>query len=282
MSKGNIVITGASSGIGLYTAKKFAQEGFRVFGSVRKEADAVRVREFVGDGFVPLLFDVTDHEAVRTEARRVADMIGSEGLSLLINNAGIAVSGPTTMIDLEDYRHQFEVNFFGLIATTQAFLPLLGATHDRTFAPGKIFNISSVSGKVVYPFLGPYCSSKFAVEGFSHALRREMLLYGVDVVIIGPGAIKTPIWGKAPEIEGDIAASDYGKILGGFRKAMMKEAEEGMEVDQFADKVYDIYVRGRPRVRYAILRDKFKKWTVPRYLLTDRMMDRLIRKMLRM
>ena len=171
--KGNIVITGASSGIGHAVTAKFIQEGYRVFASVRKELDASKLSEIHGEHCIPLLFDVTDHQAIHHAAGEVSGALGDGSIDLLINNAGVAVHGPTEYINIEEYRYQFEVNFFGIVETTKAFLPLLGTDEKVNRKPGKIFNISSVAGQLVYPFMGPYSASKHALEGFSHALRRE-------------------------------------------------------------------------------------------------------------
>ena len=278
MDRGNVVITGISTGIGLATARKFLQENYRVFGSVRKQKDATRLSDSLGPNLVPLLFDVTDHKAIAKEADKVSNLVGEKGVSLLINNAGIAVNGPVADLELDDYQFQFDVNFFGLIATTKAFLPLLGATKGSKYPPGKIFNISSVSGEISYPFMSPYVASKHAVEGFSKSLRQELLLFGVDVIIIGPGATKTPIWDKVEPFDEKLFESDYGEILVRFRSQIMKESEDAMDADLLAHKIFDIFIDNKPRTRYAILKNKFTRWTLPRYLLSDRQVDNFVRK----
>ncbi len=275
----NIVITGVSTGIGEFVARKFMSEGHRVFGSVRKALDGARLRKEFPDLFTALIFDVTDELAIKRAAQLVGQTVGTQGIQLLINNAGIAVSGATILMEIDEYRHQFEVNFFGVIAVTKAFLPLLGTSKSHSSKPGKIFNISSVSGQISYPFLGPYCSSKFALEGFSHALRRELLIYGIDVVIIGPGSIKTPIWDKAQELTERELQSDYANIMDGFRNTMLKEAAESMPVEKFANMLYKIYRKRKGRARYAIVDKKFIKWTIPRYFLGPRQLDRFFKKM---
>lgn len=272
------MITGASTGIGFNVAKVFSENGFRVFGSVRKEADGEKVAAELGESFIPIIFDVTDHEAVKSGAAKVQEIIGEEGLALLVNNAGIAISGPTSITDIDEFRRQFEVNVFGLIATTQAFLPMLGGTIPCAHAPGKIMNLSSVAGQMAFPFMSPYTSSKFAVEGLSQCLRRELMLYGIDVIIIGPGAIKTPIWEKAEGPNEVQLASDYGQMLTRFANEFLKEEDEAMEVEDLAKKIYKVYNTKKPKSRYAFLNDKLKKWTIPRYLLSDRQLDGLMKK----
>ncbi len=200
-----VVITGASTGIGETTAKYLASHGFKVYGSVRKPEDGARLRQEIGGNFEPLIFDVTDEQAVHEAAKKVRADLNGQTLAGLVNNAGIAVPGPFLQTPLDKWRKQFEANVIGVVATTQAFAPLLGADLSIKGEPGRIVMISSVAGKRGNPFAGPYSASKHAVEGLSESLRREMLLFGIDVIVIGPGPIKTPIWGKG-------AAPDFSKL----------------------------------------------------------------------
>ena len=278
MSK-NIMITGASTGIGYAVAEIFIANGFRAFGSVRTAEDGEKVKTALGENFVPIIFDVTDHDAVRKGAAQVQEMIGDEGLALLVNNAGIAVMGPLAITDISEYRRQFEVNVFGLIVSTQAFLPMLGATIPYAQTPGKIINISSVAGQLAFPFTSPYAGSKSAVEAISQSLRRELLMYGIDVVIVGPGAIKTPIWRKAAPPTEKQLNSDYGRMYKGFGKEFTKGASSAMEVEVLADNIFRIFKNKKPKTRYAFLNDKFKKWTIPKYFMSDRQLDGFIKKM---
>ena len=192
-----VVITGVSTGIGHASAKTLIEGGFRVFGSVRNRADADRLQQEFGEMFVPLLFDVTDEAAVQGEAAKVGEQLGTETLDGLVNNAGIEVAGPLPYLPTDQFRHQLEVNLVGPFIVTKAFLPLLGADPARNGKPGRVVNISSVSGKIAGPFSGAYAASKFGLEGFSESLRRELFLFGIDVIIIGPGAVVTPIWQKS-------------------------------------------------------------------------------------
>src|SRR5271165_3413624 len=193
----SVVVTGASTGIGWGTVKVLAEKGCHVFGSVRKQSDADRLRKEFGSRFTPLLMDVTDDDAVRQAAALVAEALGRETLAGLVNNAGIAVPGPLLHLKAEEYRHQLEVNLIAPLVVTQAFAPLLGTDRSRQGQPGRIVNISSVGGKLGAPFLGAYVASKHGLEGMSQSLRRELLLYGIDVIVIGPGSVATPIWDKA-------------------------------------------------------------------------------------
>ena len=225
----NILITGASTGIGYELSKAFTQKSYRVFGSVRKQADADRLQETLGDKFEPLLFDVTDHEAVDVAVEKVRSVVGDEGLGGLVNNAGIAVGGPFIHVEMKDWRQQFEVNVLGLVKVTQAFLPLLGTEDGRKVDPGRIIQISSVSGKIASPFVSAYVGSKFAVEGISNSLRREMQLFGIDVILIGPGPIKTPIWEKSMAGNEDEAfqGSPYEQPLKIFKNDFVRGCSYG-------------------------------------------------------
>src|SRR5262245_38290791 len=215
------VVTGASTGIGWGAVKVLVENGFRVFGSVRREADAERlVREF-GAGFAPLLFDVTDIEAVGRAAREVGAALGREALLGLVNNAGIAVPGPLLHLPIDRFRRQLEVNVTGQLIVTQAFAPLLGADPTRQGAPGRIVMISSAGGKNATPFVGAYNASKFALEGMSEALRRELMLFGIDVIIVAPGPVVSAIWDKA-------SAEDMTPYVGTPFESALKAARDFM------------------------------------------------------
>ena len=261
------VITGVSSGIGLDAARELIERGWHVFGSVRKEEDGVRVQTQLGDRFTPLLFDVTDHAAIQTAAELVEERLAGAGLAGLINNAGIAVPGPLAHIDLEEIRWQLEVNLIGVVAVIQAFLPLLGAQKDWPHRPGRIVNVSSVSGQVAYPFFGPYAMSKHALEALSHSLRRELMLYGIDVSIIGPGTVKTPIWEKAGELDIEPwLKTDYGNILAKLQKGLVRQGEGGISVKVTSEAIRHALESPKPKVRYALPSSWLSGWLLPRYL----------------
>src|SRR3954462_2581924 len=218
----SVVVTGASTGIGWAIAKLLVGRGYRVFGSVRKQEDADRLTGEFGTTFTPLLFDVTDEAAVLAAARKVREALGGETLAGLVNNAGVAVAGPVLELPVDDFRRQMEINVIGPVIATQAFGPLLGADPSLKGPKGRIVMISSVAGKNGNPLLSPYSTSKHAIEGLSESLRREFMLFGIDVIVIGPGAVKTPIWGKAEEI--DISAyrqSPYFSVLERLRGYML-------------------------------------------------------------
>ena len=193
----SVVITGASTGIGFAAAKLLLARGFRVFGSVRKQADADRLKSEFGANFIPLVFDVTDEAAVFAAAREVRAALEGQTLAGLVNNAGIAVAGPLLEISSDQFRKQMEVNVIGPVIATQAFGPLLGSDPSLKGPKGRIVMISSVAGRNGNPLTAAYSASKHAIEGLSESLRRELMLFGIDVIIVAPGAVKTPIWGKA-------------------------------------------------------------------------------------
>lgn len=223
----SVVVTGASTGIGWGTVKVLVARGFEVFGSVRKQADADRLLKEFSSAFTPLLMDVTDHAAIARAAEQVGASLGQQRLAGLVNNAGIAVPGPLLHLPLEEYRRQLEVNLIAPLAVIQAFAPLLGTDRAREGTPGRIVNISSVAGKVGLPFLGAYVASKHALEGMSESLRRELMLYGIDVIVIGPGAVATAIWDKAESGEfGPYRTTDYGTILDRFAEYFITEGRK--------------------------------------------------------
>jgi NAD(P)-dependent dehydrogenase (short-subunit alcohol dehydrogenase family) len=271
----SIVITGVSTGIGRGAAAAFARAGYRVFGSVRREEDAARLRGEIGWSFVPLVFDVTDREAVLWAAERVGEVIGGGGLAGLVNNAGTALAGPLALQPLDDVRAQFEANVLGLVSVTQAFLPLLGTDRSRSGPPGRIVNVSSVGGRVASPFIGAYAGTKHAVEGISDALRRELMPYGIDVIVVRPGAVKTEIWAKGATTKGLYAGTDYEEPLERFEAYANGLAKGGYSPEELGRRVLRAFEAKRPRTRYAIVRGRLANWVLPT-LLPDRLLDRLI------
>jgi NAD(P)-dependent dehydrogenase (short-subunit alcohol dehydrogenase family) len=271
----SVVITGASTGIGWATAKLLLDRGFRVFGSVRKQADADRLTSEFGANFTPLLFDVTDEAAVLAAAREVRTALGGETLSGLVNNAGIAVAGPVLELSAGEFRRQMDVNVIGPIIATQAFGPLLGSDPSLKGPRGRIVMISSVAGKNGNPLLSAYSASKHAIEGLSEGLRREMMLFGIDVIIIAPGAVKTPIWSKAEEV--DISAyqnSPFFPALGKIRKFMLHLSEIGLPAEKIAERIADALTSRHPKVRYTITPEPLTYLMAA--ILPKRMVDRII------
>ncbi len=272
----SVVVTGTSSGIGWGTASVLIRNGMRVFGSVRKQQDADRLAREFGSAFTPLLFDITDAAAVRAAAAQVREQLGGEKLFGLVNNAGIAVAGPLAHQPIDEFRHQIEVNLIGLLIVTQAFLPLLGADRTLRGTPGRIVNVSSVGGQNAAPFIGAYAASKHGLEGLSESLRRELMLYGIDVIIVGPGAVATPIWDKAEQIDTSAYAStDYGTVFQRFGEYFVREGRKGLPPEQIGATILQALTAPKPRVRYAVVPQRLRNWTLPR-LLPRRFVDGLI------
>ena len=273
-----VVITGVSTGIGYSSAKILCDSGYFVYGSVRKQEDADKLSIDLGDNFQSLIFDVTDSNAIKESAEKVqADLKPGESIAGLVNNAGIALGGPVTMIDTDIFRKQFDVNFFGLVDVTKAYLPLLGASKDAQ-NQGKIINISSVSGRRSHPFMAPYTASKFALEAFSDSLRRELMIYGVDVILIEPGPIKTAIWDKTPDPEdNEFIGSDYESALERFYKLFIQMGKKGFDADIIGNRVKSILQDPSPPIRHVITPNRLINYTLPGILPT-RMYDKLVGK----
>ncbi|GAB4229414.1 MAG: SDR family oxidoreductase [Ekhidna sp.] len=278
----NILITGVSTGIGYDLAKIFIDHDYTVYGSVRKQEDAKRLSSAFGDKFKPLLFDVTDFAAVDKAAAELTKEIAEEGLGALVNNAGIAIGGPFIDIPIDDFRHQFEVNVFGLIKVTKAFLPLLGARENHTSEPGRILQISSVAGRQGMPFMSPYAGSKHAVEGITESMRKELQLYGIDVILIEPGPIKTPIWNKGATelVEEKFVDSAFYPALKKYQyKFIGKALKSAWTSEKAAKIIFEAFQSVRPKARYLLVPEKFKNWTIPR-LMGTRRLDRFFGKAL--
>ncbi len=275
----SVVITGVSTGIGWATAKLLLARGFRVFGSVRKQADADRLKAEFGANFTPLLFDVTNEAAVLGAAREVRTALGGETLTGLVNNAGIAVAGPVLELAADEFRRQMDVNVIGPIIATQAFGPLLGSDPSLKGPKGRIVMISSVAGKNGNPLTSAYAASKHAIEGLSESLRRELMLFGIDVVIVAPGPVKTPIWSKAEEA--DISRYENSPYLPALRKVRGYVAQLnaiGLPAEKIAECIFDALTLPHPKVRYQLAPDPL------RHLMTawlpKRTVDRIIAKRL--
>ncbi len=270
----HILITGSSTGIGYDAARDLIAHGYHVFGSVRKQADADRVKNALGEQFTPLLFDVTDEAAVKTAVAQVTETVGQDGLFGLINNAGIAVPGPLMHLTLEQVRWQLEVNVIGVLSVTQAFWRLLKAANGSR-SPGRIINISSVSGRTAYPFFGAYAASKHALEALTDTLRREMSIYDIKVIGINPGPIQTPIWDKAEEIDSSpFIGTDYEKAALNTQKYIIERGRNGMPVTAVSDTIRQALESKRPRARYPVVRQKWLNWLLPQWL-PDRWLDRI-------
>ena len=250
-SSGTVVITGASTGIGRATALRLARAGFAVLAGVRREEDGADLRAQEGR-IEPVLVDVTDAGQIAALAARV----GGSPLAGLVNNAGIAVAGPLEGVPLALVRRQYEVNVFGLLAVTQALLQSIRAGH------GRIVNIGSIGGRNNTPFVGPYSSSKAAVRSLSAALRRELRPWDIQVALVEPGALDTPIWrkGEAGANETIAALPDhvrtlYARQLEALVAATRKIAAGASSPDDAAQAVEHALTAARPRTLYTVGRE---------------------------
>jgi NAD(P)-dependent dehydrogenase (short-subunit alcohol dehydrogenase family) len=271
----SVVVTGASTGIGWGCTKVLIKKGFRVFGSVRKPADAERLKSELGANFIPLLFDVTDEAAVKAGAAAAAGALDGKPLFGLVNNAGIAVSGPLLYLDIADFRQQLEVNVTGPLIVTQAFAPLLTSHATKQNRPGRIVMMSSVGGTNATPFLGPYSASKFALEGLSESLRRELMLLGIDVIVIAPGAVATPIWDKAESVDVTrYANTPFAPALNRIRNYMLTNGPKGLKPERLGRAVWHALTTTKPKTRYVVAPDPFQNWMIN--TLPKRTVDRLI------
>lgn len=274
MKRPSALITGVSTGIGYHTSVALIKAGYHVFGTLRSPSDVERLTSDLGEHFTPLLLDVRDIAALVAAVQTVEKALAGKGLDVLINNAGIAIGGPLQHQPWDEIRAHFDINVLGLLAVTRAFLPLLGAREGHSGKPGRIVNISSVSGKVAYPFLSSYIGSKHAVEGISHSLRRELMGYGIDVIIIGLGSVQTPIWEKGihPDRYTD---TGYGKSLKQFSKMALGAAKGGYPVAQIGDRLARIVQDPKPKARYAIVRSALTNYWIP-LVLPSRLFDKIV------
>jgi NAD(P)-dependent dehydrogenase (short-subunit alcohol dehydrogenase family) len=277
--RGAVVVTGASSGIGEACARRLAGLGFQVFAGVRKAEDGERLAREIA-GVTPLRIDVTDGDSIAAAAQTVSEQTQGR-LAGLVNNAGVAVPAPIEHQPIDDFRRQIEVNLIGQVAVTQAFLPQLRA------ARGRIVNMSSIGGKVAVPLLGAYAASKFAIEGFSDSLRRELRPWGIHVAVIEPGTIATPIWDKGiasgDELEATMseqAKRDYGPLIATVRTASEQGAKTGLPPDAVAKDVAHALTAKRPKTRYLVGREAKSRALLAR-ILGDRAIDAGVARVMR-
>jgi NAD(P)-dependent dehydrogenase (short-subunit alcohol dehydrogenase family) len=274
MPSGTVLVTGASTGIGEATALHLKELGFDAVAAVRKDQDAERLRS---QGVRTVKLDVTDVDSIAAARAE----LGDAPLAGLVNNAGIAVAAPLEFLPLDQLRRQLEVNLIGQVAVIQHFLPALRA------ARGRIVNVSSIGGRVALPLVSAYNASKFALEAISDSLRRELLPHGVDVVVIEPGGVKTPIWGKGNDIADEIqeglppeAEQLYGPMVEALRRETVKISQQtGIEPREVAEVIGRALTAKRPRTRYLVGREAKIRGPVAK-IMPDRMMDRAIVKQL--
>lgn len=247
----SVIVTGASTGIGRATALRLDGAGWRVFAGVRDPADGESLRQAGSERLAPVTLDVTDPEQIAAAAARVEEE-SEDGLHGLVNNAGVAIPGPLETIPLEDLRRQLEVNLVAYVAVTQALL------HSIRKAKGRIVFVSSIGGRIAFPFGGPYHASKFGTEAIGDVFRQELRPWGLRVAIVEPGSIDTPIWERgqreATEIEAKSPKTDllYGAAIEKFRKVIQDTAERGIPPEKVAKAIAHALESSRPRTRYLV------------------------------
>ncbi len=242
-----VVVTGVSSGIGKAIAAKLIGDGYPVFGTVRRDEDAGAFQAAFGPLARALTFDLRDRPAIASAAEEVHTSTGGGGIAALINNAGVAIPGPLEHMPFDRFDEQIDASLKGTLAVSQAFLPMLKGAR-----PGRIVNISSVAGATALPFLGAYAIAKHGVEAMSDSLRRELGIYGIDVVIVQPGGVRTPIWRKAASDTTGEDVGAYGTSLDTFRSLALNAGANGLDPDAIASLVGKILTARKPRHRYLI------------------------------
>jgi len=277
-----VVITGASTGIGAACAIGCARQGMTVFAGVREQQAGDALRAMGGPAIVPLNLDVTDSVSIAQAAGLVGERAGDAGLAGLVNNAGIAIGSPLELIPLPRLRHQLEVNVIGVVAVTQALLPLLRR------ARGRIVNMGSIAGRGTIPMMGPYAASKHALEALTDALRLELYPWGIEVSIIEPGAIATPIWNKslkaAFEAEALVTAEGkhlYEEAARRVREAVDRSAQRAIPTDAVVRAVLHALTARRPRTRYLVGADAKARALMAKWF-PDRLQDWILKKVLKL
>ncbi|MEO8091664.1 MAG: SDR family oxidoreductase [bacterium] len=279
-AQGAVLVTGSSTGIGRACALRLDRDGFDVFAGVRADADADSLRSEASERLLAVNLDVSEQATIEAAAERIAEATGGR-LAGVVNNAGIAVAGPIEGLAGDDWRRQFDVNVLGQVAVTRALLPMLRA------AQGRVVFMSSIGGRGSLPFTAPYNASKHAIEAIGDSLRQEMRPFGVEVSIIEPGAIATPIWEKgntsaagARATMSDEVRSLYGEGMDRLQRLATKLGQGGIPPERVADAVAHALTASRPRTRYLVGTDA-KIQARLGALLSDRGRDRLIARMIR-
>lgn len=273
----NIFITGVSTGIGYDALTSLVSKGYFVIGTVRKSEDADKLKKEFGDKCIILIFDVRDVETSMAEISTVIPKMEKEGLYCLINNAGIAIPGPLQHITEDEFEQQMDVNVKSVRRITNILLPFLGT--DKKYTPGKIINISSVSGLFNSPYNGSYCISKHALESMTDVYRRELAMFGIRVSAIQPGPIKTEIWNKSKGTLDRFKDTAYGELLSSADKMIENAEKSAFDVKVVTDVIINILQSKQPKTKYLIHRKKFL-FRLLAFYLPDKLVDKMIAKTL--
>jgi NAD(P)-dependent dehydrogenase (short-subunit alcohol dehydrogenase family) len=252
-SQKSVLVTGASTGIGWAISLELANRDWRVFSAVRKDTDAKKLREASSGKITPVIMDIVDYESVKKGAGEIEKMLGGAGLDALFNNAGISVQGPMEIIPIEMFEQQIRVNVFGHLFVTQTFLPLIRK------AKGNIVFMSSESGRVTLPLVGPYSASKFALEAVANALRVELLHSGIKVSLVEAATIKTPMWEKidtttekviaaAPQQARDLYEAELETLI----RIPRIQAGAGIPMEKVVGVIHRAMTEPRPKARYIV------------------------------
>jgi NADP-dependent 3-hydroxy acid dehydrogenase YdfG len=244
-----ILITGASSGIGRAAAIELAGRGHRVFASARRIA-ALEELAAAHPGIVAVPLDVTDDASVDTAVRAVDELTSGHGLDVLVNNAGYALGGPVEALSGEAVEHQFQTNVFGLLRVTRAFLPSMRARRA-----GRVINLSSVVGRVAFPGMGVYGATKFAVEALSDALRMELAGFNIFVSLIEPGFVATDIGVASAQQAAafPVSIDGYEELATAAGTYVARQiAENSISAEQVASRIADAATARRPKRRYLL------------------------------
>lgn len=270
----DILISGASTGIGRATAVHMARNGHTVWAGVRQQKNFDDIVKMNVRGLRPVFLDVCDEKSIVDCVSLVRKESGM--LHGLVNNAGIAIGGPIEGVSVKDWRRQFETNVFGQIRVIQECLPSLRESR------GRIVNISSISGKVAGPFMGPYSASKYALEAASDSLRRELRKLGVKVSIVEPGPIATPIWEKSITENlsnlnalGPVVAEVYGHSLKKFKVNLDNTVKRAAPVALVVKAIEHALTAKNPRTRYPV-GPGIRAATLLTAALPDTWLDRMI------
>ena len=262
-----VLITGCSTGLGRGAAGAFAARGYRVIATVRSEDDAKRVQADGNGNVHAVICDVTREDHVAALPDHVRRITGDGVLDGLINNAGVMIApGPVEFQKMENIRAQFDVNVFGMMAVTIALLPLLGTGNTPRTHAGRIINLSSIEAKLASPYISAYAATKSAIEGFSNSLRRELRLFGIDVIIVGPGGVKSEMWRKNPLPIEPLVGTAYAASFRKMSELTQKMEDDAATADEVGNFLVRVFETPRPKARYAYSRKPLFDGTWPAML----------------